>query len=48
MRSWRAIEIEKALIGTGSPFSIFGGWGHEMPGRRLTRPRQTRVVREKR
>ena len=33
-------------IGTGWSFSIFGGWGHEAPGRRLTRPRRTRV-REK-
>ena len=34
-------------IGTGWSFSTFGGWGHEPPGRRLTRPRRTRV-REKR
>ena len=33
-------------IGTGWSFSIFGGWGHETPGRRLNRPRRTRV-REK-
>ena len=30
-------------IGTGWSFSTFGGWGHETPGRRLTRPRRTRV-----
>ena len=30
-------------IDTGWSFSIFGGWGHETPGRRLTRPRRTRV-----
>ena len=29
--------------GTGWSFSIFGGWGHETPVRRLTRPRRTRV-----
>ena len=34
-------------IGTGWSFSIFGGWGHETPGRRITCPRRTRV-REKR
>ena len=34
-------------IGTGWSFSIFGGWGHETPSRRLTRPRRSRV-REKR
>ena len=33
-------------IGTGWSFSIVGAWGHETPGRRLTRPRRTRV-REK-
>ena len=33
-------------IGTGWSFSIFGGWGHETPGRRLTHPRRARV-REK-
>ena len=30
-------------IGTGWSFSIFWGWGHETPGRRLTRLRRTRV-----
>ena len=30
-------------IGTGWSFSIFGGWGHETPGRRLTRSRRARV-----
>ena len=34
-------------IGTGWSFSIFGGWEHEAPGRRLTRPRRKRL-REKR
>ena len=34
-------------IGTGWSFSTFGSWGHETPGRRLTRPRRTRL-REKR
>ena len=34
-------------IGTVWSVSIFGGWGHETPGRRLTRPRRTRA-REKR
>ena len=34
-------------IGTGWSSSTFGGWGQETHGRRLTRPRRTRV-REKR
>ena len=42
-------DWEREGVGTGLSFSILGGWGHghETPGRRLTRPRRTRV-REKR
>ena len=35
---WKREDID-----TGWSFSIFGGWGHKTPGRRLTRPRRTRV-----
>ena len=35
-------------IGTGWSFSIYGGWGHETPGRPLTRPPRRTRAREKR
>ena len=36
-------DWEREGIDTGWSFSIFGGWEHETPARRLTRPRRTRV-----
>ena len=40
-------DCKREGMGSGWSFSVFGGLGHETPGRRLTRPRRTRV-REKR
>ena len=38
----RESEREKEWSGVGGVYSIFGGWGKEPDGRRLTRPRRER------
>ena len=40
-------DWKRESFGTGWSLNIFGGWGNETPGRRLTRPGRTRE-REKR
>ena len=42
-REQNGSDWKREGIGTGWSFSIFGGWGHETPGRCLTRPRRPRV-----